>query len=227
MNTTKLYHKRYKNPFNALEYNLVCEIVSIVLAQVIHNSSGCIFNAMRFNLTHSRRYSVGARWQFQRHFSEWKLLDFDANLFLRKSHYQNAIRWWAWTHFINDFAIAIQIRWKFPSASIQLLENYATAVLPWHLQNFKAIWYPTMELYYDQFPSNFNYDGKFVRYMGPRRRTVDKSTGRWWHTFPKYICLIRPQWANVELPTAISRHAISCGFCRSEKWLFQLIRILK
>ena len=66
--------------------------------------------------------------------------------------------WWPiylrfWGHFTNDFSIVI--RWKFHSALIRvvvkwLLWNFAqgtTAVLSWHVQNFVAIWYPTMELH--------------------------------------------------------------------------------
>ena len=73
-------------------------------------------------------------------------------------------KWGPGTHFANDFSIAIQIRWKFHSALIQVvvmgsLQNFAhgmTALLSWHVHNIIAKWYPSMELHYNNDGTRFN-----------------------------------------------------------------------
>ena len=81
------------------------------------------------------------------------------------------------------FCIIIQIRWKFYCAVIQvpvkwLLWNFAhdiSAVLSWHVKTFVAIWYPTMHLLWNHFPSNSNYNQIIICEMVPR------SEGVWCH----------------------------------------------
>ena len=68
---------------------------------------------------------------------------------------QEPVRETSGTHLVKDISLIIQIRWKFHFALIQVvgkrsLSNFAydmTAVMPLHVQNFVAIWYPTMELH--------------------------------------------------------------------------------
>ena len=82
------------------------------------------------------------------------------------------------------FSIAIEIRWKFHSALIQFvvrrsLWNFAhgmTAVLSCHVQNFVVIWCPTLDLYYNQYPSIW----RIVCEMGPgswRSHTQPQESG--------------------------------------------------
>ena len=57
-------------------------------------------------------------------------------------------------HFTNIFSIPFQIRWKFHftltsiliQRSLQNFVHDTTAVLSWHVQNFVAVWWLTMEL---------------------------------------------------------------------------------
>ena len=53
------------------------------------------------------------------------------------------------------------------SRSEVITMKFCTAVLSWHVQNFVAMWYLTMELHPNKVPSNLNYDGKIIREMGP------------------------------------------------------------
>ena len=80
-------------------------------------------------------------------------------------------------HFMNDFAIVIQIRWKIGFSvtslyGIILLQNLAhamTAQLSCHVQNFIVT---TLHYILDEikinFPLNSNFNGKIIREMGPR-----------------------------------------------------------
>ena len=57
-------------------------------------------------------------------------------------------------HFTTDFSLTIQSWWKFDAAPIKFavkwsLRNYVNDLsdgLPWHVGNFVAISYPTIEL---------------------------------------------------------------------------------
>ena len=58
--------------------------------------------------------------------------------------------------------------------SVWNIAHVTTVVLSWHVQNLVVIWYPTMVLHQNQFPSNLNYDRTIRCKMDP---LADVKTG--------------------------------------------------
>ena len=62
-------------------------------------------------------------------------------------------------YFANDVSIVIQIQWKYNSSLTHVLVKWSlwnfahgtTAVLSCYVQNFVAVWYPTLKLHKNQF----------------------------------------------------------------------------
>ena len=94
--------------------------------------------------------------------------------------------WWPYgqqnlgAHFMNHFSTVFQIWWKFYAALGQIVlklllwnfDHSPTAELSWYLHKFVTIRYTIMDKQWKQFPSNFNYDGKFFHAMGPRNESA-------------------------------------------------------
>ena len=75
-----------------------------------------------------------------------------------------------------NYLYEANIWWKFHSALIQVVVRWSlwnsvhdmTALLSWHVQNFVATWYPTMELHWRQFSIEFQLLWKNCSRNGPQ-----------------------------------------------------------